>query len=352
DILSAMGTPPDVLAPAVSYMQIYLLSLPLGFGMFLVRSMLQGIGDSKTPLYFQGGALVLAAVLDPILMFGWLGAPAMGLNGTAWATVIAHALGLWALVAALRRRKNPVAPRLARGGFDWRTTLTTIRIGVPAAVQQSIISLGMVFVVSIVNTYGDTAVAAFGMAMRVDQLAFMPAMTLSMAVSTLAGQNIGAGHFHRIREIFKWGCILSGGITLAISVVVVIMPRVLLRIFTPDLAVIDMGEHYLITVGSCYIFFAVMFVSNGIINGAGHTLVTTIFSLVSLWVVRVPMAWWLSERMGSIQGVWYAMSASFAVSMLVSLGYYATGRWRRPVLKRRPMPVTPESVFGEETGEM
>jgi putative MATE family efflux protein len=350
-ILRAMDTPPDVLPPAIEYMRIFLLSLPLGFGLFLTRSMLQGIGDSTTPLYFQAGSVVLTAALDPVLMFGWLGAPALGLNGTAWATVISQAIALGALVVMLRRRGNPVAPVLRRRGFDWPTMGTTIRIGLPSAVQQSLISVGMVFVTGIVNSFGQDATAAFGAASRVDQLAFMPAMTFSLAVSTLAGQNLGANRPHRVRQVFLWGCLLSGGITLTASLLVVSAPRAMVRIFTDDPTVINLGADYLRIVGACYVFFAVMFVSNGIINGAGHTLVTTAISLVSLWVVRVPLAYWLSRRLGSIDGVWYAVALSFAVSMLSSLGYYLTGRWRRPVVRRRPVPSTSADVFGDQTGE-
>lgn len=350
-ILRAMDTPPDVLPLAVDYLRIFLISLPMGFGLALTRSMLQGIGDSTTPLYYQGGSLLLTAALDPVLMFGWLGLPVLGLNGTAWATVIAQAIGLWALVARLRRRGNPVAPALGRRGFDWGTTWTTIRIGLPSAVQQSLISVGMVFVTGIVNGFGRDATAAFGAASRVDQLAFMPALTFSLAVSTLAGQNIGAERHHRVRQVFLWGCLLSGGITLAASLLAVSLPRAMLSIFTSDAGVIDLGAGYLRIVGSCYVFFAVMFVSNGVINGAGHTLVTTVVSLVSLWVVRVPLAYWLSRRLGRVEGVWYAIALSFGVSMLSSLGYYLTGRWRRPVARRRAAPATPAALFGEETGE-
>ena len=337
-ILRAMDTPPEVLPLAISYMRIFLLSLPLGFGLFLTRSMLQGIGDSRTPLYFQGAAVVLAAVLDPVLMFGWLGMPALGLNGTAYATVISQGLALCSLVAWLRRRGNPVAPSLARRGFDWPTAWNTIRIGIPSAVQQSLISVSMVFVTGIVNGFGENATAAFGAASRVDQLAFMPALTLSMAISTLAGQNIGAGRHQRVREILVWGCVLSGGITLACSVLAVSLPRLLLRIFVNDPAVIGLGADYLRIVGAFYIFFAIMFVSNGIINGSGQTLVTTLITLVSLWVVRVPLAVWLSRRLGSIEGVWWSISASFGVSMTASLLYYFSGRWRRGVVARPSRP--------------
>ncbi|MDD4889285.1 MAG: MATE family efflux transporter [Phycisphaerae bacterium] len=349
-ILRAMDTPPTVYPLACDYMRIFLLSLPLGFGLFLTRSMLQGIGDSTTPLYFQSAAVVLTALLDPVLMFGWLGAPKLGLNGTAWATLIAQAFGLTALVATLRARRSPVAPRLGFRDFDAATQWTTIRIGLPSAVQQSLVSVGMVFVIGMVNGFGEDASAAFGAASRVDQLAFMPAMTIGMAVATLAGQNIGAGHYHRIREILLWGCVLGGSLTLAGSVLAITIPRFLLRIFTTDPVVIEMGATYLRIVGMGYVFFSIMFVSNGIINGAGHTLVTTAVTLITLWVVRVPVAYALSRHLHRVDGVWWAMAVSFIVAMATSLTYYSTGRWRRPVLRRR-IPPTPAAMFGEESGE-
>jgi putative MATE family efflux protein len=351
-ILKAMDTPDDVMAVATQYMQIFLLSLPLGFAMFLVRNMLQGIGDSTTPLYFQGGAVLLTAALDPVLMFGLLGMPKLGLNGTAWATIIAHVLALSSLVIMLRRRNNPVAPRLGKEGLDWHMMWLTIRIGIPSAIQQSFVSFGMVFVTGIVNGFGENSTAAFGAASRIDQLAIMPAMTVGLAVSTLAGQNIGANQHHRVREIFIWGCLLAGGLTLTISAAAVCLPAALLRIFTNDSAVIGIGADYLKIVGACYVFLAILFVSNGVINGSGHTVVTTICTMLSLWVFRVPVAYFLSQRLQSINGVWYAISISFAISMVLSLGYYLTGRWRTTIVHRNAMPATPSSIFGEETGEV
>jgi putative MATE family efflux protein len=351
-IMRAMDTPPEVLDMATSYMRVYLISLPFGFGFFLVRAMLLGIGDSRTPLYYLTAGLVVNAVLDPLLMFGWIGLPRLGLNGTAWASVIAQVGSLLALLIHLQRRKNLVSPDWARLRVDWKTTWTTITIGVPSAVQQCLVSIGMVFVIGIVNGFGEDATAAFGAASRVDLLAFMPAMSFGMAVSTLAGQNIGAAQYGRVKDVFKWGVLLSGGITLLASALAVTIPGFLLHIFITDHTVIRLGTSYLHIVGACYVFFAVMFVSNGIINGSGHTFVTTIISLVSLWVVRVPLALALSHRLGSVKGIWYAMAASFFVAMTTSLTYYLTGRWKRPVIKRRPIPATPDAVFGEETGEI
>lgn len=353
-ILRAMDTPPEVLAESISYLRIFLLSLPFSFGIFLMRSMLQGVGDSKTPLYFQFGSVLLTTALDPILIFGWMGLPKLGLNGTAWATLISHVVALVVLIAYLRVKKVPVAPAWPRFNHLGPSTWTILRIGVPSAFQQSLVSIGMVMVTGIVNGFGEISTAAFGAASRIDQIAFLPAMTFGMSISTLAGQNLGAGHHHRVREIFKWGCLFSGGITLLISGVAVAFPEALLRIFVSDPSVIGPGTSYLHIVGACYVLFALMFVSNGIINGAGNTLVTTVFSLISLWVVRVPVAYWLSKRMGSVTGVWYAIALSFAVSLVVSMGYYFSGRWKRSLGRRppaRPTTTNPGEMFGHETGE-
>jgi putative MATE family efflux protein len=351
-MLRAMDTPPDILAASTSYLRIFLLSLPLGFGLFLTRSLLQGVGDSKTPLYFQSGSVLFTTALDPVLMFGWLGLPKLGLNGTAWATVISQVLSLTALIAYLHVKKVPVAPSWPRFSHLGPITLKTLRIGLPSAVQQSLVSIGMVFVTGIVNGFGETATAAFGAASRIDQIAFLPAMTFGMAISTLAGQNLGAGRQDRIREIFLWGCVFSGGITLVITAVAVAIPGALLSIFVTDDAVLQPGIAYLHIVGTCYLFFSLVFVANGIINGAGHTLTTTVISLISLWVIRVPVAYWLSRRMGSVQGVWYAIALSFAVSLAASMAYYFSGRWKRPLGKKPPggpPPSTPDETLTHGT---
>ncbi|KYF54856.1 MATE family efflux transporter [Sorangium cellulosum] len=356
EILRAMDTPADVFAPAVSYLRIYLLSLPFSFGMFALRSMLQGIGDSRTPLYFQLGSVLLTTVLDPLLIFGRLGLPELGLNGTAWATIVSQVIALAALNAHLHARKSPIAPRWPRFGQLGPTLRRTCSIGVPAAIQQSVVSLGMVVVTGIVNGFGEVATAAFGAASRIDQIAFLPAINMGMAISTLAGQNLGAGHHGRVREVFTWGCVFSGGITLVISAAALVFPEALLRVFIADPVVIELGASYLHIVGACYVVFGLSFVSNGVINGAGATVVTTAIALLSLWVVRAPLAYWLSREMGSVEGVWWAIAVSFVVSLAASLAYYASGRWKRTLVpKAAPRDpareADPARAFANEVGE-
>ncbi|AGP37928.1 MATE family efflux transporter [Sorangium cellulosum] len=356
EILRAMDTPAEVLEPAAHYLRVYLLSLPFSFGMFALRSMMQGTGDSKTPLYFQLGSVLLTTVLDPLLIFGKLGLPELGLNGTAWATIVSQVLALVALNAYLHAKRSPISPRWPRFGQLGPTIRRTLRIGVPAAVQQSVVSLGMVVVTGIVNGFGEVATAAFGAASRIDQIAFLPAINMGMAISTLAGQNLGAGHHGRVREIFLWGCAFSAAITLACSAAAIVFPEALLRVFIADPVVVDLGVSYLHIVGASYVLFGLSFVSNGIINGAGATMVTTAISLLGLWVVRAPLAYFLSREMRSVKGVWYAIAASFVVSLAASLAYYASGRWKRAVVHPAApadaaRQADPAKGFANEVGE-
>jgi Na+-driven multidrug efflux pump len=226
-----------------------------------------------------------------------------------------------------------------------------MKIGMPSALQHAFISLGMLTVMGIVNGFGKNAAAAYIAASQIDMLAFMPAMSFGMAAATLAGQNIGANRYHRIREILVSGCLLGGAATAMASIIVVSMPRLILGIFTADPALLDIGTGYLRTVGACYVFFGIMFISNGIINGSGHTMVATVISLVSQWAVRVPLAYYISKWMGRVEGVWYAMAISFGISMACSMSYYLTGLWRKPVVKHRPIPSTEAALLGEEGAE-
>lgn len=337
-ILRVMDTPPDVLAAAAVYMRIFLLSQPFVFAIFLLRNLLQGIGDSTTPLRFMAWSVGLNIVLDPLLMLGWLGFPRLGLAGAAWSSVISNVVAVVILLVHLHRQRNPVLPQ-------WRLTVhgptvgSLMRIGLPSAVQQSLVSVSMFFVITLVNRFGENATAAYGAATRLEQLVLMPAMVFGMAIATMAGQNLGAGKPERVKAIFLRGIVLSGGGTLLVSAAALILPQALLRIFIADPDVIRLGTTYLRMVAPFYVCFAIMFVSNGIINGAGHTLVTTGITALSLLVVRVPVAYLMVHLRHDVSGVWTGIAAGFAVSMTAGLLYYASGRWRRAVTA--PAPAAP-----------
>lgn len=338
-LLRMMQVPSNIFPAALGYLRIMLWTLPLGFNVFLLASTLRGIGDSKTPVYFQSLSLALNAVLDPMLIFGLGPFPRLGLNGTAWASVVAQVCAVTALFIYVPKRRPLVLPEWPLR-VDRKTASLLLRIGLPSMVQQSVISVSMFFIVTLVNRFGSNAAAAFGAGMSIDGVAFLPALTFGMAASSLTGQNIGARHYDRVWGVFRWAAGVSGAISAVIAVIAIGLPGLLLRAFLNDPQVIAIGAGYLRIVGFTYVLFAVMFVSNGIINGTGHTLPTTLFSMATLWGIRLPLAVILPHYLGGVAGIWYAMLISVACGMVISLLYLASGRWRRPIIHSLPAPQT------------
>ena len=232
-LLRMVDTPANIFPAALSYLRVIFWTLPLSFGIFLIASMLRGIGDSKTPVYFQAVSVLANAILDPLLMFGYLGLPRLGLNGTAYASIIAQAAAMVALLLYVPRNRPLVMPDWRRPRIHLSTAWTLFEIGGPSMLQQSMVSLSMLFIVKFVSQFGSDVDAAFGAAIRIDSVAFLPALTVGMAISTIAGQNIGAGKLGRVREAFRWGVLLGGGISLVIMLLVVSFPGFFLRAFLP-----------------------------------------------------------------------------------------------------------------------
>lgn len=340
-LLRLMDTPPENFAMASSYLKITLAGFILFYLGFLINSILRGIGDAVTPLVFMSIGIGINAVIDPFFIGGWGPFASHGLNGAAYATLISQVIAVSISIIYLNRKNHFVAFNPKKLTLDKHITFLLFKIGFPSIVQQSLISISSMFVSAFVNSFGAAATNAFGAAIRVDMFAFMPAMSMSMAVATLTGQNLGAGRPQRVKNVFRWGVIMTSSITVLISLIVVLLAKFILIMFGlgDDAKVMEIGITYLHIAGSCYIFFAIMFISNGVINGAGHTIITMIFTLLSLWLVRVPLAWFLSRTSLGTTGIWIAIACSFFVTMLVSLTYYLSGRWKKSAVIKTPAPV-------------
>ena len=341
-LLRLMATPPENFAMASTYLRINLAGFILFYFGMLVNFILRGIGDTVTPLIFMSVGLGLNAVLDPFFIGGFGPFPHWGLNGAAYATLVSQAAAVTVNILYLNRKSHMIAFHPRKLMLDRHLSLILFKIGLPSIVQQSLVSIGSLFIVSFVNSFGNAATNAFGAVGRVDMIVFMPAMSMSMAASALTGQNLGARKTHRVKEIFRWGLVMTSSITILISLIAVFLSRLILMMFGlgDDPKVMDIGVSYLRIVGPCYLFFAVMFVSNGVINGAGHTMITMILSLLSQWLVRVPASWLLSRTSLGVQGIWVAVALSFVVTMIASLLYYASGRWKTSTVIKAP-PILP-----------
>ncbi|MBN1758372.1 MAG: MATE family efflux transporter [Chitinispirillaceae bacterium] len=334
-ILRLLKTPESIIPAASQYLKINFGGFLIMYCGFLIGSILRGIGDSKTPLYFMIVGVAVNAVLDPLLIIGVGPFPRLGLGGAAVASICGQLIATIIGYGYLRKKKNIVAVDLHLIGWNPEKIRLIMKIGFPSMLQQSAVSLGMATITSIVNGFGDTATAAFGAAGRIDTVSMFPAMSIGMAVSIISGQNIGAGKHARVRQVFKWGMFMTVAVSLFFTFFYLTIPKFLLSAFLSDPDVLAIGANFLRIVGPGELFFAMAFVANGVINGAGHTRVTLVFTILALWGVRVPAAKFLSETGLGINGIWLGTVFGFFTSMLLSTIWYFSGRWTRQVIKTR-----------------
>jgi len=334
-LLRLINVPAAVLPGAATYLAIFMGGLVFMFGYNVLGAILRGLGDSRTPLLFLAYSTVTNIILDPIFILGLGPVPRMGVAGAALATVISQGLATALAIRHLNRLDGWVRIKAGEMGLQRELTLTTLRIGLPAGLQQVAVSLAGITVMSFINSFGTSVVAGYGAAMRIDQFAFMPAMSMSLAVSALTGQNLGAGKHTRVREVIRWSLTMALAITFTVATIAFFLPQTLLSMFTDDSAVLAEGALYLRTVAWTWVAFAAMFVFNGVMRGAGDTAATMMFTVGSLWLVRVPLARYLSQLMGA-RGIWLAIAVSPLVGLALSFTYYLTGRWQNKVVTRGP----------------
>lgn len=335
-LLRLIDTPAELMADATGYLQVFLGGIVFMFGYNVFGAILRGLGDSRTPLLFLFWGTAINAVLDPLFIFGLGPIPRMGVRGAALAAVLAQAISTYLAVRYLQRLKHVVHLNFKELAFDWDLTKLTVKIGLPAGIQQIAVSLGGLVVMSIINGFGATVSSGYGAATRIDSFAFMPAMSIGLSVSALVGQNLGAGKEQRVKEIVYWSLVIGGGVTVLLSVLIFFLPHVLLSIFTNDADLIKVGSGYLRVAAFSYLPFAAMFALSGVMRGAGDTLPVMVITLAGWWIFRIPLAEFLSRIPSlGVTGVWVATAASPMLGFLLAWAYYSTGRWKRMVAARR-----------------
>ncbi|HLS68190.1 MAG TPA: MATE family efflux transporter [Kiloniellales bacterium] len=326
-LLLLFNTPPPILAAARIYLQINFLGTLFLVGHNFVGTMLRAFGDSRTPLYFVLLATVLAAILAPFLISG-LG---LGVPGAAWAMVLAQAAAfVYALIYLLRRpERYPLRPRWP----ELAQFRTILELGIPSGAQMIVIYAGSAVILSLVNAYGEAVVAGFGAAQRLDSIILLPAVALGMAVNAMAAQNIGAGQWPRVAGITRCGVLFNVGIMATIAGVLLVAAEPLVRLFIRDQASVEFGVSYLRTIALFYPLLGLNFIFNGVVRGAGAMFQVLVLNIISLWILRVPLAYWLSSIYGA-WGIALGIGISFFLSSLFSFAYYRWGGWREKVLFR------------------
>jgi putative MATE family efflux protein len=341
-ILSAMGTPGDSRAEAISYLRVIFAALPFMYFFSFMMMAQRGTGDSRTPFYFALLQVGLDVIFNPLLIAGIGPFPRLGIAGAATSTLVSQTFTLAMMLIHLYRQRSILVLRPSELRLlvpDPKILKTLVFKGFPMGLQMMIVSLAGVTMMSLVNSYGPVTAAAYGAASQLWGYVQMPAMALGAGVSAMAAQNIGAGRMDRVEKVAWVGAAYGLVFTLTPVTALVLGDPIVLRLFLPaQSAAMPIAQHINAIVLWGFVFFGLAFVFNGVVRATGAVWPTLIAMAFSLWVVRVPLAVMLMPRWGA-NAIWIAFPVASATTLVLAIAYYRWGGWR----KARMI----ESVHGE-----
>ena len=345
-LVAWLGTPPDALAPALTYMRIIFLALPFMGGLFFLMAVLRGAGDSRTPFIYLFMSVLLDIALNPLLIFGWGPIPRLGIAGSATATLFAQATSFFALVWHLYRTKHFLCihrDELRLFKVDWSLVRVLVTKGIPMGLQMFVISSSMIALISLVNRFGSQETAAFNAAMQLWNYVQMPALAIGAAASSMAAQNVGAGKWDRVGKVATTGVLfnfLLGGAL--ISIVFFLNERALSLFLPAHGAALTVSAHLNRIVIWSFLFFGTSIVLFGVVRATGAVMAPLVMLVISLWLIRVPFAFSVLDRWQA-DAIWWSFPISSVISMLMAITYYRFGGWRKVrlgVAGRRATPLT------------
>lgn len=318
------NTPEEVIPQAVAYFRIYIGGTFLFVTFNSIISILRGVGESVRPMLFILITTVLNIAFDLlfILVFKW------GIEGAARATVVSQGIGMCIALAYVNNTHPLLSIKKQDMLFDWKLFKESLKIGLPTSVQQCAIALGLIALLGIVNSFGTNTLTAYGAAGKIDTIITQAVLTLSGALAAFCGQNIGAGRLDRVKKGVQFTMYTNIALGLLTFAAVYLFGNEMMRIFTKDIDVVAIGKEYLLIIGGFFIVHGALNVYNGALRGAGDTLFPMITSLICLWLIRIPLAYYLSSWLGR-NGIWWAIGISITIGLIVTFVYYKIGFWKR-----------------------
>ena len=324
NIMIAMNTPVEVLDMSVTYLQIYFLGLPFLFMYNVLSSMFNALGKSRIPLYF----LIFSSVFNIILDWVFVADFALDVAGVAWATLIAQGVSVLGSFTVLRKELKKLEGA-SDGIFEAEELLPMAKIALPSILQQSTVSIGMMLVQSVVNSFGAESLAGFSAGMRIESICVVPMAAVGNAISSYTAQNIGAGQLKRVSKGYVQANKMVIFFGVVICVILELFPTQFITLFLGadgSQVAIATGYGYLVFMGFFFFMIGFKMAADGVLRGAGDMKLFTIANLVNL-SIRVIMAMTLAPRFG-IAWVWYAVPIGWTANFVISYLEYRTGKWK------------------------
>jgi putative MATE family efflux protein len=328
-LLELLQASPEVIAIGQGYLKIILAGGIAMTMLFLCGSILQGAGDAITPMKIMSLSVIGNIILDPFLIFGWLGLPALGVRGAALATVTAEGTGSLFLLYILFKGKSRIHIRFDKYGINFPAIWQIFRIGIPSSFQMLIRHVMNLVLMGIVAAYGTYAVAAYGIGMRLRMLFLLPAFSFGAAAATLVGQNLGAKEPERAHKTAWMATLITAGIMTVIGLTLFIFASDVINIFNKNQEVLLIGIGYLKITSLFFPAIALAVIFGRSISGSGDTVPPMIITFVSLWLIQIPLALALPRYTNlGLSGVWWAISIATLIEGILALLWFERGSWK------------------------
>lgn len=325
-LLILLGTPSDIFESTYNYLRIVFCGCFFIYIYNCLTAIFNALGDSKTPLFF----LVFSTVLNIILDLLFVGKLNMGTNGAAYATLIAQSCATLGIIAYFVFRFRYLFNLKIFKLIDLHTAKEMVVYAIPSTIQQTVVSIGMLAVQGVVNSFGTNFVASYSASTKIDAIAILPILSLSTALSTFTAQNLGAKNKARVKEGYRSATIVSCLLSVIFSTVLIIFGKLFMSLFiekNSDLSIIQYGEDYFKIVSIFYIVLAVMFCTNGFHRGIGNLKIFMLSTAVNM-ALRISLAYFLKDWL-SYKSIFWAISISWIAGAAVSFIFYKKGNWEK-----------------------
>ncbi|WP_291575743.1 MATE family efflux transporter [Clostridium sp. UBA4548] len=331
-LLSFLNTPASIIDWCADYLIIYFVGIA-GFAYYnILAGVLRGLGDSVSSLVF----LLVATVLNVILDIWFVAGLNMGVAGVALATIIAQGVSAVLCIIKLLKMRNIFDLNLKMLKPNKEFSVKLIKLGLPSGFTQAIFSLAMIVVQSLTNSFGEMVIACNVIVMRVDGFAMMPNFTFGSAMTTFAGQNIGAKRMDRVNEGTKSGTKIAVAVSTTITILILMFGRPLMGVFTDTKELVDLSMHMMQILAVGYIAMAVTQSLSGVMRGAGDTMTPMWISLITTVVLRVPVAYGIAYLTrsdlyptGRPESTFISLLVSWTLGAIITTIFFKKGKWRK-----------------------
>jgi putative MATE family efflux protein len=347
-LLDLLEVAPDVYVGALGFMRVSFVGIIFVFLYGMFQALMRGVGETRMPLLIVLGTVVLNFLLDPLFIFGLGPLPPQGVMGAALATLATQALAAMLGIAIFLRGRHGIQLSWRSFGPDPTYIKRAFFLGLPGSIELSTRGLGPMLLSFLVAGFGTVTLASYGVGTNILQFVTIPAMGMSMAVSTLVSQNMGAGNTQRAARVTVLGAGYSFGMLSIVGILAYIFAPTLVAFFVPGAPdVITEGAQFIRIMCPAWGGIGVQLCIVSAFRGSGNMLIAMVLALVSQFVLQFPLAYILSKHTSlQASGLWWSFPITTVAVAIVSVCWFAQGGWKTTVLTEESRQV---AQVAEET---